>query len=133
MPPVADTQLAEQYGVPVSLITSHREQVLKEGLSAIAELVAGLTPEKRRGAPAVAPVAVPSPLPPPDAPEPVAPSERRKAMARGFVTHHPVLGEVPHPYRALRQHLRLHCNFSETAPQSPWPSGVHFNCRQGQL
>jgi hypothetical protein len=65
MPPVADTQLAEQHGVPVSLIIAHREQVLKEGthwqrdgkrilwlasgLSAIAELVAGLDPEKRRG------------------------------------------------------------------------------------
>jgi hypothetical protein len=49
MPPVAGTQLAEQYGVPVSLITSHRKQVLKEGLSAIAELVAGLTPEKKTG------------------------------------------------------------------------------------
>ena len=104
MPPVADTQLAEQHGVPVSLITTHREQVLKEGphwqrdgkrilwlaagLSAIEELVAGLDPEKKDGgAPVVAPAAVPSPPPPPDAPEPVAATQRRTAMARVYLKH----------------------------------------------
>lgn len=116
MPPVADIQLAEQYGVPVSLITSHRETVLKEGthwqrdgkrilwlaagLSAIGELVAGLDPEKKDGgaagpgdgtaAPALAaaaPAAAPSPPPPPDPPEPVAAPERRKAIARVFHKH----------------------------------------------
>jgi hypothetical protein len=57
---------------------------LASGLSAIAELVAGLDPEKKDGgAPAVAPTA----LPPPDAPEPVALPERRKAMARVFLKH----------------------------------------------
>ena len=112
MPPVADIQLAEQYGVPVSLITSHREGVLREGthwqrdgkrilwlaagLSAIGELVAGLDPEKKDGgaagpgdvtaAPALAsaaPAAAPSPPPPPDPPEPPA-APRRTAMARVF-------------------------------------------------
>ena len=104
MPPVADTQLAEQYSVTVSLITSHREQVLKEGthwhrdgkrvlwlasgLSATAGLVAGLDPEKKDGgAPGAASAAALYPPPPPDPPEPVAPPERCKAMARVSLKH----------------------------------------------
>lgn len=65
MPPVADTQLAEQYGVPVSLVTTHRETVLPEGthwqrdgkrvvwlapgLSALGDHIAALALEKNDG------------------------------------------------------------------------------------
>ncbi len=67
MTPVADTKLADQYGVPVSIITQHRETVLKEGvdwqrdgkrilwlasgLAAIASMVDAwhLGPEKKEG------------------------------------------------------------------------------------
>ncbi len=65
MIPVADTQLAEQYGVPVSTITFHREKVLTQGLhwekdnkrviwlaaglEAVAKMVAALGPEKKEG------------------------------------------------------------------------------------
>lgn len=65
MIPVADTQLAERYGVPVSVITHHREKVLiqglhwerdnkrviwlAKGLDAVAEMVAALEAEKKDG------------------------------------------------------------------------------------
>ena len=44
----------------------------------------------------MAPIAIPSPLPPPDAAEPVALPERRKAMARVFLKHPNLLGPKAH-------------------------------------
>jgi hypothetical protein len=117
MIPVADTQLAEQYGVPVSVITHHREKVLTQGvhwekdnkrvlwlakgLAAVAEMVAALQSEKKErgagepsGEAASASLesgqgdpATPETEEPPDPPEAPGPLPLRTAQARVLLKH----------------------------------------------
>jgi hypothetical protein len=114
MIPVADTQLAEQYGVPTATITFHREKVLTQGvhwekdnkrviwlaagLEAVAEMVAALDPEKKDGGAAQAAGdgaaatgegddSAPPTEEPPEAPDEPEPPPLRMAEARVLMKH----------------------------------------------